>query len=88
MQGLKYSDIDKKQNVIHVQSTLKYIEGQGYIEDTPKTRTSTRDIPLTAAVAEHIEAKTPVNTRGCTNLVLIFNSLKKGKIRQRCHSRI
>ena len=24
----------------------------------------------------------------CTNLVLIFNSLKKGKIRQRCHSRI
>ena len=32
--------------------------------------------------------KTPVNTRGCTNLVLIFNSLKKGKIRQRCHSRI
>lgn len=57
MQGLKYSDIDKKQNVIHVQRTLKYIEGQGYIEDTPKTRTSTRDIPLTAAVVEHIEAQ-------------------------------
>ena len=57
MQGLKYFDIDKKQNVIHVQRTLKYIEGQGYIEDTPKTRTSTRDIPLTAAVAEHIEAQ-------------------------------
>lgn len=32
--------------------------------------------------------KVSVNTRGCTNLVLIFNSLKKGKIRQRCHSRI
>lgn len=57
MQGLKYSDIDKKQNVIHVQRTLKYIEAQGYIEDTPKTRTSTRDIPLTAAVVEHIEAQ-------------------------------
>ena len=57
MQGLKYSDIDKKQNVIHIQRTLKYIEGQGYIEDTPKTRTSTRDIPLTAAVVEHIEAQ-------------------------------
>lgn len=57
MQGLKYFDIDKKQNVIHVQRTLKYIEGQGYIEDTPKTRTSTRDIPLTAAVAEYIEAQ-------------------------------
>ena len=39
MQGLKYSDIDKKQNVVHVRRTLKYIEGRGYIEDTPKTRT-------------------------------------------------
>lgn len=57
MQGLKYSDIDKKQNVIHVRRTLKYIEGRGYIEDTPKTRTSIRDIPLTAAVLEHIEAQ-------------------------------
>lgn len=57
MQGLKYSDIDKKQKVIHVQRTLKYIEGKGYMEDTPKTRTSTRDIPLTAATLEHIEAQ-------------------------------
>ena len=55
MQGLKYSDVDKKENVIHVQRTLKYIEGQGYIEDTPKTRTSARDIPLTAAIVKHIE---------------------------------
>lgn len=57
MQGLKYSDIDKKKNVLHVRRTLKYIEGKGYIEDTPKTRTSTREIPLTAAVMEHIEAQ-------------------------------
>ncbi|WP_243269681.1 tyrosine-type recombinase/integrase [Coprococcus comes] len=57
MQGLKYSDIDKKQNVIHVRRTLKYIEGKGYFEDTPKTRTSTRDIPLTVAITEHIEAQ-------------------------------
>ena len=57
MQGLKYSDIDKKQKLIHVQRTLKYIEGKGYMEDTPKTRTSTRDIPLTAATLEHIEAQ-------------------------------
>ncbi len=47
MRGLKYTDIDKKRKVIHVQRTLKYIEGQGYLEDTPKTRTSIRDIPLT-----------------------------------------
>ena len=57
MQGLKYSDVDKEQNVLHVRRTLKYIEGKGYIEDTPKTRTSTRDIPLTAAIMEHIEAQ-------------------------------
>lgn len=57
MQGLKYPDIDRKANVIHVRRTLKYIEHHGYIEDTPKTRTSTRDIPLTAAVLEHIEAQ-------------------------------
>ena len=31
--------------------------GKGYFEDTPKTRTSTRDIPLTAAITEHIEAQ-------------------------------
>ncbi|MFR8311321.1 MAG: hypothetical protein ACLVBP_02570 [Ruminococcus sp.] len=36
MKGLKYTDIDKKENVIHVQRTLKYIEGRGYLEDTPE----------------------------------------------------
>lgn len=53
--GLKYTDIDKKKNMIHVQRTLKYIEGKGYFEDTPKTRTSKRDIPMTAAVLELLE---------------------------------
>lgn len=57
MQGLKYTDIDKKQGVIHVRRTLKYIEGTGYYEDAPKTKTSTRDIPLTADMLEHIEAQ-------------------------------
>lgn len=55
MRGLKYTDIDKKKNVIHVQRTLKYIEGQGYVEDTPKTRTSTRDIPLTQDIKDLLE---------------------------------
>lgn len=55
MRGLKYADIDKKRNVIHIQRTLKYIEGKGYLEDTPKTRTSTRDIPLTAALQGLLE---------------------------------
>lgn len=55
MRGLKYTDIDRKRNVIHVQRTLKYIEGEGYFEDTPKTRTSKRDIPLTAATLQLLE---------------------------------
>ena len=55
--GLKYTDIDKKAKVIHIRRTLKYIEGMGYIEDTPKTASSTRDIPLTAATLELLEAQ-------------------------------
>lgn len=57
MQGVKYSDIDKKASVIHVRRTLKYIEHGGYIEDTPKTRTSTRDIPLTDDLQNILEAQ-------------------------------
>ena len=57
IRGLKYSDVDKKKNVIHIQRTLKYIEGQGYVEDTPKTRTSKRDIPLTADLAALLDAQ-------------------------------
>ena len=48
LRGLKFSDIDRSKNVIHVQRTLKYIDGSGYFEDTPKTMSSRRDIPLTA----------------------------------------
>ena len=47
LRGLKYSDIDFCRNVIHISRTLKYIDGMGYFEDTPKTRSSKRDIPLT-----------------------------------------
>ena len=57
IRGLKYSDVDKKKNVIHIQRTLKYIEGQGYFEDRPKTRTSKRDIPLTADLAALLDAQ-------------------------------
>ena len=51
LRGLKYSDIDFCRNVIHISRTLKYIDGMGYFEDTPKTRSSTRDIPLTRDIA-------------------------------------
>lgn len=57
MSGLKYSDIDRKNRVIHVQRTLKYIELQGYIEDAPKTITSRRDIPLTDDILHFLDAQ-------------------------------
>lgn len=57
MRGLKYTDIDKRRNVIHIQRTLKHIEGEGYFEDTPKTRTSKRDIPLTPDILKYLEAQ-------------------------------
>lgn len=55
IRGLKYTDTDRKRNVIHVQRTLKYIEGTGYIEDAPKTKTSKRDIPLTSDILRLLE---------------------------------
>lgn len=57
MRGLKYTDIDKKKKVLHVQRTLKYVDGQGYIEDTPKTKSSRRDIPLTDDVLQLLKAQ-------------------------------
>lgn len=57
MRGLKYSDIDKKKKVIHVQRTLKRVKGVGFVEDTPKTKTSTRDIPVTEELLQLLEAQ-------------------------------
>ncbi|MCP1110319.1 tyrosine-type recombinase/integrase [Ohessyouella blattaphilus] len=58
--GLKYSDIDKKKRVLKIQRTLKVAEKgskEKYCEDTPKTKTSQRDIPLTGEILEILEAQ-------------------------------
>ena len=57
LRGLKFSDIDKKKRVIHIRRTLKYEEGEGYYEDTPKTKSSRRDIPLTRDVEKLLDAQ-------------------------------
>lgn len=64
LRGLKYSDIDRKNNVIHVRRTIKYIKGVGSVEDTPKTRTSTRDIPLRPDILELLQEQKKMNDRG------------------------
>lgn len=43
--------------MIHIRRTLKYEEGEGYYEDTPKTKSSRRDIPLTQDVEKLLDAQ-------------------------------
>ena len=54
--SLKYTDIDKKNNQLHIRRTLKHIEGQ-FVEDTPKSKTSIRDIPLTDNLIKVLDAQ-------------------------------
>lgn len=46
IRGLCWSDVDFKNRIIHVTGTLKYIKGVGHYKETPKTKTSKRDIPM------------------------------------------
>ena len=55
IRGLKLSDVDIVAGVLRVQRTLKYATGKGFFEDTPKTATSKRDIPLTKDILAIIE---------------------------------
>ena len=57
IRALKYADIDKKNNVIHVCHTMKEIRDGTLKEDTPKSKTSLRDIPLTPDIIKYIEAQ-------------------------------
>lgn len=45
--ALRPCDIDFEKRILHITKTLKYQSGVGYFEDSPKTRSSYRDIPLT-----------------------------------------
>lgn len=55
--GLIWDDIDFEKNIIHVRHSLKFVAGKGYFQETPKTKTSIRDIPITkqavAILKEH-----------------------------------
>lgn len=46
IRGLSWTDIDFEKRIIHVTGTLKYIKGVGHYKETPKTKTSKRDIPM------------------------------------------
>lgn len=53
--GLKYMDIDRKKQVIKINRTLVKLAGIGQIENTPKTKASEREIPITAAIMQAID---------------------------------
>lgn len=56
LRGLKRPDIDFRNNEIHVRRTVNYLRSEKrYVENTPKTRTSRRDIPLTADAKEALK---------------------------------
>lgn len=46
LRALKWSDIDSEEGVIHVRKTMSYDLENKPMENSPKTRTSLRDIPL------------------------------------------
>lgn len=91
IRGLKYCDINKKKQVIHVVRTLKYGGGKrGFFEDTPKTKTSKRDIPLTQDMIDIIDDQSKKYNTGITRIdSYIFRTYEGGPIsRERLQSEI
>lgn len=46
LSGMLWNDVDFKKKVIHIRHTLVPCDGGGWRNDTPKTKTSKRDIPM------------------------------------------
>lgn len=54
--ALTYKDIDKRKGVIHIRRTLKEGHG-GFYVNSPKSKTSARDIPLTEDIISILDAQ-------------------------------
>lgn len=46
IRAFEWENIDYRNQVVHVNGTLKFEKGNHYFNDTPKTNTSQRDIPM------------------------------------------
>ena len=72
--GLQWRDIDRKRGIIHIRKTVtRNSEGKWIIGETPKTRTSKRDIPINKAVQEVIEEQWSLYRD--THEVLVMNDI-------------
>ena len=60
--ALQESDIDRKENCIHITKTVTRTDTGGYmIGDTPKTDAGWRDVPLTPEILETIQKQKEIN---------------------------
>jgi integrase len=79
--SLKWSDIDHKNNVIHVRTTLtKDKEGRLILGDTTKTPAGTRDIPLTDNTKKILASQRSMNKILNFNGDTIFKTRGGGKV--------
>lgn len=91
VRALEWSDVDFDNKIIHVKGTLKYINGKGYVKDSPKTASSERDIPMLEEVwkalkqqrKEQLELKFALGNqwrphKGLENLVFTSQYHRKG----------
>lgn len=69
--ALRWCDIDTKNNVIHIARTLSRDEdGRECISETPKTKSSKRDIPLTGTIKEILKMqKQKANLVRCGSII-------------------
>lgn len=74
LSGLLWSDVDFKNRVIHVRHTLIVKDSGIYTIDTPKTRTSIRDIPMIGKVYEILKSQEKEYKRTHGGLAKVVNN--------------
>lgn len=84
--AINLTDVDLKENVIHVTKTVARLEdGSYYISETPKTDAGNRNIPLTAEVRQIVMKQVKLNEQLLGNISLaepIFRSFKGQLMRE------
>lgn len=71
--GLQWCDVDFKGRVIHIQHNLVTRLGGGWEVDTPKTRTSRRDIPMIDRAYEVLRTQERTYKETCGNVTNFRN---------------
>lgn len=82
--ALTWNDIDHVNNVIHVTKTISRTEDGEYTVGTPKSKTSVRDIPMTAAIKDILKSQKEKQDMISSNVVKlsrpVFENLYGGMV--------